>query len=117
MDSTEEEITGVDDDEGTLGMDDTLPGVNDQVENEATPGVDDDAPGTTNESDEAEIEQTIVKRMSGAMNLHRQTRNTYVFNITDETQHDGIIFMQLKYKEDSDTFNVTEDEFDKGEAE
>ena len=53
------------------------------------------------------------------MNLRRQPRKEYnrknydtVFNITDETQSDGIILMQLRYKEDSGTFDVTENKFD-----
>ena len=99
VDGTEGEIPGVDDAEGTPEMDDTTPGLND----EATPGVDDDAPDTANESDEAEIEQTNVECMSGAMNLRRQPRKEYnhknydnFFNIADETQQDRIILMQLK---------------------
>ena len=99
VDGTEGEIPGMNDAEGTPGMDDTTPGLND----EATPGVDDDAPDTANESDEAEIEQTNVECMSGAMNLRRQPRKEYnhknydnVFSITDEIQNDRIILMQLK---------------------
>ena len=88
MDDTEREIPGVDDVEGTPGMDDTTPG----TDGEATPEVDDDAPDTANKSDEAKIKQTNVDRTSDTMNLHRQPRNEYnrkncnnVFNITDET--------------------------------
>ena len=57
------------------------------------------------------------------MNLRRQPRKEYnrknydnIFNITDETQKNGIILMQLKYKEDSGTFDVIEDTFDEVEA-
>ena len=53
---TKEEIPGVDDAEGTPGVDNNpTPGVDDEVDDEATPGVDDDAPNTANKSDEAEI--------------------------------------------------------------
>ena len=76
--------------------------------------MDDDVPNTANESDEAEIKPTKVEQMSGAMNLHRLPRKEYIrknydniFNITAETQKDSIILMQLKYKEDAGTFDVT----------
>ena len=99
--------------------------MDDEAENEATPVVDDDTPDTTNKSDKAEIEQTYVERTSGAMNLGRQQQKEYnlenynnVFNITHKTQNNnGIILMQLKYEEDSDTFDVTKEKFDKVKAE
>ena len=99
------------------------------MDDKATPGVDIpgvsvDVTGTANESDEAEIEPTNVERTAGTMNLRRQPRKEYnrknydnVSNITDETQKDGIILMQLDYEENSGTFNVTEDKFDEVEAE
>ena len=85
-------------------MDDTTTEVDDEATPRVdTPGVDDDVPNITNKSDETKIEPTNVERTSGAMNLHRQPRKEYnrknydnVFNITDETQKDGIILMQLK---------------------
>ena len=104
MDGTKGEIPGVDDAKGTPGVDDTTIG----VDYEATPGVDtpgkdDDVPDTANKSDESNIEPTNLEHISGAMNLHRQQRKEYnrknynnVFNITDETQQDSIILMQLK---------------------
>ena len=60
---TKEEIPGVDDAEGILG-----------VYHNATPGVNDGAPDTANESDEAEIKQTNVERTSDTMHLCRQPR-------------------------------------------
>ena len=72
-------------------------------------------PDTANKSDKTEIEPTNMECTSGAMNLHRQPRKecnrknyNNVFNITDETQKDGNILMQLKCKEDLGTFDVTE---------
>ena len=92
MGGTKEEIQEVDDTEGTLGMDDATPGVNDEVNDEATPGVDDDTPNTANESDKAEIEPTNVERTSVTMNLRRQPRKEHnrknydnIFNITDKS--------------------------------
>ena len=80
-------------------MDDTTPGVDD----EATPGVDDDTPDTANESYEAKTEQTNVERTSVNINVCRHQRKKHNpknydngSNITDETQKDGIILMQLK---------------------
>ena len=104
VDGTEGEIPGVDDAMGTQGMDDTTKGMDDEATPGVnTPGVDDDAPDTANKSDKAEIDPTNVQSTSGAMNLRRQPRKEYnhknydnVFNITDETQKDGIILMQLK---------------------
>ena len=106
VDDTEGEIPGVDDAKGTPGMDDTTPGVGDEATpGVGIPGVDDDVPDTANESDKAKIDPTSVERTSSAMNLSRQPRKEYnrknydnVFNITYETQKDGIILMQLKYK-------------------
>ena len=114
VDGTEEEISRVGDVEGAQGM--ATPGV-------STQEVDDDIPNTAHRSDEAKIEPTNVEHTSGEINLHRQPRKEYnhknynnVFNITDETQKDGSIYMQLKYEEDSGIFDDTEEEFDKVEA-
>ena len=47
------------------------------------------------------------------MNLHRQPRKEYkVFNITEESQNDRILLLQLN----SDNFRVTEDTFDESDA-
>ena len=57
------------------------------------------------------------------MNVRRQPRKEHnhknydnVFVITDKTQNDDFILMQLKYKKDSGTFDVTKDVFDEVKA-
>ena len=118
-----DKTTGAYETEDIQGVDDTeeeIPGVDDAKE---TPGVGDDAPETTYEPDEAEVEEKNIERTSGIMNLHRQPRKEYnrknydnIFKITDKKQSDGIILMQLKCKEDSGNFDVTEEKIDKVEA-
>ena len=94
------------------------------VDDEAILGVDDDAPDTVNESEKIDVEQTNLECTPVTMNLHQQPRKQYnhkncenVFNITDRTQNNGIMFMKLKQEEDSGTFDVTKDTFDEVEAE
>ena len=87
------------------------------------PGVDDDVPRTVKWSDETKIKPTNVERTSGQMNVRRQPRKEHnhknydnVFVITDKTQNDDFILMQLKYKKDSGTFDVTKDVFNEVKA-
>ena len=91
VDGIQEEIPGVNNAKGTPGMGDQTPGVDDEVDDEPTPVVDDDAPHTTNTSDEADIEQTNVERMSGAINLRRQPRKEY-----NSKNHDTIFSITKK---------------------
>ena len=90
-----------------------LPWVDDVKE---TPGVDDETPGDETESNKVEVEEKSTERTSGGMNLRRQPQKEYncknyndnVFNITDKTQGNGIILLQLN----SDNFEITEDKFE-----
>ena len=102
------------------GVDDTKEEIPEVDDSEETPGVEHDTPVNKNESDKAEVEGKSTERTSGGTNLHRQTRKEYnhknysnVFGIIDKRQGHGIIIMQLN----SDNFGITDNKFDKADAE
>ena len=100
----DKEPPGVDNE--TQGVDEIeeIPGVDDAKE---TPGADDKT-----QSDKIEVGGKSTERLSSGMSLCRQPQKEYnrknyndnVSNITDRTQGDGIILLQLN----SDNFEITE---------